>query len=108
HAFPFYSLCGCVDCTTRRRPGCLKLPTTGRIKARYSTGCARCAVPAADPCLRQHPSSQTGVIAMATSTFVLAETRLPPSYAALRTRLNDDREAREEQLRTLTEDSARD
>ena len=45
---------------------------------------------------------------MATSTFVLAETRLPPSYAALRTRLDHDRQAREEQLRTLTEDSARD
>jgi DnaK suppressor protein len=44
---------------------------------------------------------------MATSSFVETETRLPPSYAELRTRLNDDREARENQLRTLTEESAR-
>jgi DnaK suppressor protein len=43
---------------------------------------------------------------MATSTFAVTETRLPPSYAALRTRLNHDREAREKQLQTLTEESA--
>jgi DnaK suppressor protein len=45
---------------------------------------------------------------MATATFVVTETRLPPSYTALRTRLNHDREAREAQLRTLTEESMRD
>jgi DnaK suppressor protein len=43
---------------------------------------------------------------MTTTSLVETQTRLSPRYAALRTRLNDDRQARAKQLRALTEESA--